>query len=246
MEKVVSYIDIAFKIVLAATAAWSAYLFGYQRQQNDDVKIVTELLSDASHQKQLIGIGLAKAYEAQGRIPGTVFTDLLLALRDQATPTQQTRANLSSNDIAPTSIQQAAGAALSKVASTSSTVQVQLDQANSALPIRIYFQTGNENDKGRADHFGDKIERLPVDPAFGRALTIPPTEIVASYNGPTELRCFRTTECTQIAPRLIALLKAQGANTLADQPTNLSRQYESSGRIRPMHFEVWFARGAVP
>ncbi len=242
MDKWFNYVDAGFKIVLALAAAWSAYLFGFRKQQNDDVKLVIELVSDASPQKRLMGVGLANAFIQEQRIPEAVFANLLTTLRDDNSTTKSD----SKDKVQDKSVQEAANAALNQAASVNSIVQAQLEKSNASLPIRIYFQTANDADRSKANAFGDKVERLAVDPSLNRALNIPDTETVSGYSGQTELRCFKSAECRDVAPKLINLLKTHGATALGDQPVDLSRQYENSNRIRPMHFEVWFAAGKVP
>ncbi len=243
MEKMFSYVDIGFKLLLAMVAAWSAYIFGYRKQQNDDVKLVTEFMADQHPQKRLVGVALAETYVRDGRIPSGVFTGLLTTMRDASS---SARASDDKAEVSAASVQRAAIQALNTVAATNLVVETQLAQANAQLPLHIYFQTANDSDRTRADAFGDRIERLQQTPGIARQVVIPATETKTGYRGPTELRCFKADECRSVAPQLIALLKGHGLSGLADQPTDLSARYERSNRIRPFHFEVWFSAGSVP
>lgn len=244
MEKYVSYIDIGFKIFIALVAAWSAYLFGYRKQQNDDVKLVTELISDERSERRLIGVRLAAAFVAEDRIPSIVFAHILLGVRDDASA--KTAEAPDKNMSASSDLKAAATSALNAAAAKNTIIQDQVERANSGLPVRLYMHTTNTGDRALADALGNRVERLQTDASIGRPIVVPDTEVVASYSGKSELRCFKAAECRDLAPRLISLLKAQGAATLADAPVDLSRQYENSNRIRPMHFEVWFAAGGAP
>lgn len=244
MERYIGYLDIGFKIFLALIAAWSAYLFGYQKQQNEDMKLVTELVSDEKPEKRLIGVRLAGALVAEGRIPGIVFAHLLIGVAEDSSvrnpeSTAQGKATSSNLKSVATTI-------LNTAAANNSIIQDQVNKANSNLPIRIYMHVVNTADRSSADAFGNKIERLQTDSGLGRPIVVPDTEVVANYSGKPELRCFKAAECRDVAPRLISLMKSQGAATLGDAPVDLSRQYENSNRIRPMHFEVWFPAGGVP
>ncbi len=244
MERYISYLDISFKIFLALIAAWSAYLFGYRKQQNEDVRLVTELVSDEKPEKRLIGVRLAGAFVAEGRIPGIVFAHLLLGVAEDASNRGAESPGQSKS--APSSLKAVATSVLNAAAANNSVIQDQVDKANLSLPIRIYMHTANAADRALADALGNRVERLQTDTSIGRPIVVPDTEVIAGYSGKSELRCFKAAECRDVAPRLISLLKAQGATTLADAPVDLSRQYENSNRIRPMHFEVWFPAGALP
>lgn len=242
MEKYWTYIDAGFKIVLALVAAWSAYLFGYRKQQNDDITLVTGMLADPNPQKQIVGIGLAEAFVKEGRIPDTVFSVVLTTVRDSSASSS---AKVDGGKSGAHAVQDAANIALNKAADGNAVVRTQLDQANAALPIRIYFHTVNESDKKEADALGDKIERMNFESSVGRTISIPPTEVIAKYNGKTELRCFKISECQQVAPKIIGILKASGVNSISAVPVDLSKKYEESKNIRPLHFEVWFSAGSV-
>lgn len=246
MERYFSYIDAAFKIVLAGAAAWSAYLFGYQRQQNDDVKLVTEMISDDKAQKRLIGIGLATAFIKDKRIPEEVFAQILIQVRDSGAVPVEARSATDKPSATPRRIQEAATVALNLAAANNSLIQSQVERADSNLPVRIYFHVSNPLDKDPANALGDKVERATVDVGLNRDINVPDTEVRPEYVGKTELRCFRAAECRDVAPKVINLLRAQGASALSEEPVDLSRRYENSPKLRPMHFEVWFAAGGVP
>lgn len=246
MDRYFAFIDAAFKIVIAVAAAWSAYLFGYQKQQNDDVKLVTEMLSDEKPQKRLIGVGLATAFIKDRRIPEEVFASVMLQVRDFGGPGASRSGTPDSREVAPTGLREAAAVALSSAAATNPAIKSQVDTANANLPIRIYLQTANLADRIAANAFGDRLERTTTDVGLDRDIAVPDAEARLDYGGRTELRCFKAAECRDVAPKLVKLLKAQGVTNLADQPVDLSRRYENSPKLRPMHFEVWFASGTVP
>lgn len=239
MDKYWTTLDAGFKIVLALVAAWSAYVFGYRKQQNEDITLVTSLLSDSNPQRQIVGIGLAEAFVKEGRIPESVFTLALTNVRDASPRTDPGRAG-------GRSVKESATIALNKAADENTIVRSQLDRANGLLPIRIYFHAATEADRREADMLGNRIENVGPDAAIGRPVIVPPTELIQRYAGKTELRCFRASECQEIAPKLITLLRNSGVASLAAAPVDLSRKYEDSKNIRPYHFELWFAAGQVP
>ena len=215
------WVDVAFKVVLAATGVVVGYFFSFQKQQNEDIRLVVDMATAAEEPKRIMAGSIAKAYYEQNRIP----QDFYVAVFDYA--------NRSQDAALTASVNSGVGAS----AKTSDALRRAVTQATAALPARIYFHIRDEGDRSRAKALQEKI--AGTEPG-AQPIIVPGIELVPGQQRSSELRCFKKSECETLGPRLIERFKEAGA---AVELRNLSERYETSGTIRPNHFEAWLARG---
>lgn len=222
MKELRDWIDILFKVVLAVIGVIVGYYFSFQKQQNDDIKLIVELATAEDGAKRIMGASIAQSYFQQNRIPEALY----LAVYKYANNThdQQLRA-----------VVNAGAAAASK---GQPNLRQALDRAADALPVRIYFHIRKGIDRDAAETLKKTIESS-VTPGGGQII-VPGIQLVAGNQTKSLLKCFRKTECDALGKPLVDLFKDNGIPVeLSDQSTI----YGQSTSIRPNHFEAWFAPG---
>lgn len=223
MAKLASAVDILFKITLAVIAAYTSYEFARQKQQNDDIKLVTEMIFSDKPSQAIAGYALAAFYQKSGRLPLDLFASL--SAGGSVTPNPQVR------DVAN------AGAA--QAAQASPAVRRDLTQAIELLPARVYFHIRQEADRAAAAALETRLEQRGAA-IPDRAVIVPGIQLLGQGPGASELRCFRPAECAGDGKLILDFFARAGvAMALKD----LSAAYQDSTSIRRNHFEVWFAPG---
>jgi hypothetical protein len=220
MDKLVSSVDIVFKIALAVIAAVVSYQFGHFKQQNDDVKLVVELAFAPEPRTATAGVVLASGYAEQGRIPPELYASIVAS------------ANSSGN----AQLRDTANNGADTVARTNEAVARQVTQALNTLPVRVYFQISREADRARAKRIAEALQ-APGSSLGSASLVVPGIELKAGATTKTEVRCFKEDECTSLGGKLVDALEVFGVNA---KLVDLSQRYGKSTSIRPLHFEIWF------
>ena len=123
------------------------------------------------------------------------------------------------------------------------------DTASSSPPIspqstsgskspRLYIHIADNNQRSDAHGLELKLETLQLG---GAAITVPGIQLVKASPPDSELRCFRSEECSNEAKELL-----QKINGLLSTPEvrlqDLSGRY---GNTPPGHYELWFAPGPI-
>jgi hypothetical protein len=221
MKDIRDWVDVIFKVVLAVTGVFVGYFFSFQKQQNDDIKLVVDMVTSEQSGKRVMGAAIAQAYFKQKRIPQEVYTSVYLyanVVGDQALRT------VVNTDAAATSKEQP------KVASA-------LAAVTGSFPLRIYFHIRDEADRPAAARLKTAIESASAPD--GKWIIVPGIELVPGKQTKSQLKCFKKAECQSLGPALVQLISANGVPVeLSDQ----SATYEKSASIRPNHFEAWFAQ----
>lgn len=216
-----AWVDVAFKIVLAAAGAIVGYYFSFQRQQNEDIRLIVELSTSEKEYHRQLGGALAVAFYEDERIPEQFFTAVVKS------------SALVENKALAESIVAAASFAVESRSETAG-VQQAIATARATLPIRIYFHIQRPEDREAARELEMRVERESLE---GVEIVVPGIEL---KNGPSqsELRCFRAAECERFGEQLRTIFDEAGWPVALK---NMSAKYETSTSIRPNHFEAWFA-----
>src|SRR5262245_7504407 len=221
MKDLRDWVDVAFKVVLAVVGILVGYYFSFQKQQNDDIKLVIDMATSGDRPKSLMAISIADAYLDQRRIPQGVYVAVTSFLKN-------------SDD---KSVRVAADAAAVATSKDQPGIRQAFVRADSALPIRIYFHIRDENDRAAATSLGKAIEGST---ASGHLVVVPGVELVDGAQSMSLLKCFKKAECDALGSRLVSLFTDNNLKiTLSDQ----SATYGQSDSIRSNHFEAWFAPG---
>ena len=221
MKELRDWVDVGFKLVLAVVGVVVGYYFSFQRQQNDDIKLVVDLATAEQPEKRLLGASLAAVYTSQKRIPQDFYVSLYQYANN-------------SND---QKFRDVVNADVVSVVKNDTTLQTAVGAASASLPVRIYFHIRRQEDRGAAEDLGRKIASSVE--AGADSIVVPGVQFVAGRQDTSILKCFKAAECKDLGPRLVKLFVENGVPMeLSDQ----SRQYETSTAIRPKHFEAWFAR----
>lgn len=222
MKEIREWIDVIAKVFLAVVAAFIGYYFSFQKQQNEDIKLVVEMATAQEPTKRLMGASIAQAYFSQNRIPQDVY----LAVFSYA------------NNLGDEKLQAVVNSGAAAVSRGDKKVKQALVEAGSALPIRIYFHIRQESDREFAAKLESAIEST-VYPT-GNSIVVPGIQLLPGTQNKSLLKCFKKEECTSIAPKLVDMFKA---NNIPIELSDLSAQYEQTTTIRANHFEAWFAPG---
>jgi hypothetical protein len=228
MDKLVSSIDILFKVALAAIAAYVSYQFGAFKQQNEDIKLVVDLAFAAEPRTATAGIVLAGKYVQQERIPSELYASIVASANSSSNTQLRDTAN-NGADLLAESAQ--SGNSLAQQATR------QVSQALNTLPVRVYFQISREVDRPRAREIEDLLQAQGAS-FSAKSVVVPGIQLINQRQDKTEIRCFKTAECQNVGPKLVEFFKGVG---VAAALVDLSGKYGNSADIRPYHFEVWFA-----
>lgn len=221
MDKLVSTIDIIFKLVLALVAVYVGYQFNSFKQQNDDAKLLVDLAFSTNDRTALAGTVLATAYMKAGRISPELYGAIVV----------------SAGTASDTQLGQIASNGAQALAADNRLVAKRVNEALSTLPLRVYFHISREADRQRAKQIEDILESQSV-PLSAQTLTVPGIQLVNRQQSQTEVRCFNSKECNEIGGKIVAFLVS---NNVPAVLSDLSASYRNSD-IRPNHFEVWFAK----
>lgn len=222
MKDIRDWLDVIVKVIVAITAIIVSYHFSLQKQQNDDLKLITELVTSTEQSKRLLGASLVYDYKIQNRISSGFYSSVVYYSIIQS----------------DSDFQQIVAKGAVQISKNDSSIKKELDQVDAKLPIRIYFHIRQENDMKNAIQIKKWIESSPSP--TGDSIIAPGIQLIPGTQSKSILKCFKKKECEKIGPRLVSLFKENGVNIeLKDQ----SQQYEKSTLIRPNHFEVWFSSG---
>ncbi len=225
MKEFRDWLDVLAKVVLAIAGVVVGYYFSFQKQQNDDIKLIVDMATSTESAKRIMGASIAQTYVQQKRIP----QDFFVAVFQYANSTDDQHLR----DVVNT------GAAAAS--QDQPTLQQALTRASDALPVRIYFHIRQEEDRPAAQTLEKTIEASVTKQ--GRAIVVPGIERVPGTQAKSVLKCFKKAECDAFGAQLVELFKSENVPIeLSDQ----SAAYENSSSIRPNHFEAWFAPGLRP
>ena len=222
MKDLRDWIDVIFKVVLAVAGVVFGYYFSYQKQQNDDIKLIVELVAAPESAKRIMGASIAQAYFSQNRVPEEFY----LAVYSYANNTgdQQLQAVVNSGAAATSKEQPSIRQALAK--------------ASSALPVRIYFHIRQPADRDAARTI-ERIVESSVTPG-GSSIVVPGIELIDGTQRKSVLKCFKKAECDPLGTQLVKIFHD---NRVPIELSDQSAAYEHSTSLRPNHFEAWFAPG---
>jgi len=214
-----SWLDIGSKIAIAVVGAFVGYYFNLYKQQNEDVKLITEFVTSGDKTRQAMGQALFRDYSSNGRLPDS----FVIAMGRFA------------NSSTDTALTENVNRAIESAVMVQQFSQDNVQTALADVPARVYFHVSTQGDKAPARRIETALEREGAVEGF--RIIVPSIEI---RQGPNEnqLRCFRKAECADLGERIKSALQALG---VAISLKDLSGRYEDSTRIRPNHFEVWFA-----
>ena len=225
------FFDIGFKVILGIVAAVVGYQFSYQKQQNEDIQVILDLLSDESSKKRALGIEIASLYNKKETYflffsSQRISDDLFVTFNDYITYNDPEKSNrLSINT------------KIAVAAESDSALKEKAKASDALLPARIYFHVARNALKARAREIELNIEGKVLSKNID--IVIPGIEVVSSVPRQSELRCFKEDECEKYGNVLVKLMQEAGTTV---KLKNLSKQYPNA-KIRPRHFEIWFAEG---
>lgn len=222
MKELREWVDVSAKLVLAVVAAIVGYYFSFQKQQNEDIKLVVDMATAEESSKRLMGASIAQSYFKQKRIPQEVYS----AVYSYA------------NNLGDQKFQAVVNSGAVQVSKSSNSAQKSISDAGSALPIRIYFHITKESDRKRAAEIEKAIESA-ISPA-SNSIVVPGIQYINVSLSKSILKCFDKTECEEVGPKLVAMFEE---NNVQIKLLNQSEKYKQSTSIRPNHFEAWFASG---
>jgi len=110
--------------------------------------------------------------------------------------------------------------------------------ARVARPL-VYIQYANSAQEPGVRAFRQLLQDARVD---GVALNAPGYELRPTSTARSVLRCFRTAECRDDAPKVLAVVQQALARPRLEIE-NVSATYENAKGVRPRQYEVWFAPG---
>jgi hypothetical protein len=223
MKEIRDWIDAILKVILAIAGMAVGYYFSFQKQQNDDITLIVELMSAKESSKQIMAATIAQEYVSQKRIPPALYEAVY------------TIGNFSEDK----QLQSVVNIGAETASKDNPTIEHALIKANAALPVRIYFHIRQESDRVAAHNIEEKIQSS-VDPDLGNKIIVPGIELIKGIQDKSLLKCFKKTECEALGKKLVSILRRNGVQiALSDE----SKTYEQSTSIRPNHFEAWFAPG---
>ncbi|HTT14076.1 MAG TPA: hypothetical protein VMG60_24680 [Burkholderiaceae bacterium] len=106
---------------------------------------------------------------------------------------------------------------------------------------RIYIHITDEAQRSAARALQQELRRIRLE--SGRVV-VPGVELVKHGPGRNVLRCFKSAECENDARRLLGVINTLVLSTKFELQ-DLSDRYGDSTKLRPLHFEVWFAPGEI-
>lgn len=222
MKDIRDWLDVIVKIIVAIAAVIVGYHFSLQKQQNDDLKLITDLVTSSEQPKRLLGASLANDYMDQNRLPSGFYSSVLFY------------ANIQSD----ANFQKIVAKGAVQLSKSDAAVKKALDQTDASLPIRIYFHIRQESDRKNAQKIESWIESSPTP--IGNSIIVPGIQLISGTQSKSILKCFKKSECDNIGPKLVSMFKENNVNI---ELKDLSQQYEKSTSIRPNHFEAWFSSG---
>jgi hypothetical protein len=225
IKEVRDWVDILFKITVAIAGVVVGYYFSFQKQQNEDVRVVVDMVTSDQLTRRMMGASLALEYVQQKRIPDTLYASMVRYANVSGDVTLQTFVNT--------------GAAAA--AQNDSTLKSALVNATKGLPIRVYFHISRGEDRLSAQAIKDKVEAAP--PTDGMQVIVPGIQLIQGATKESVLKCFKKAECASIGPSLQNLFAVNGVPI---KLVDLSQTYEGSTAIRPNHFEAWFGPLGTP
>jgi len=113
--------------------------------------------------------------------------------------------------------------------------------AGEAAGARIYIHITEGSQQTAARELQQSLRKITL--ASGRVVV---PGIVVVTNGPSRnvLRCFKVAECENPGRQLLTVLNERVVSAKFEIQ-DLSDRYGDSTKIRPLHFEIWFAPGEI-
>ena len=216
------WIDVLFKVVLAVAGVAVGYYFSFQRQQNEDIKLIVDLATAPEGPKRLMGASIALAYLEQKRIPQALYVAVVSY----------------ANNIEDPRLRAAVNAGADAASREQPALRQALTRAGDALPVRIYFHIRQEADREAAANIEKIIESSAT--SEGSSVVVPGIQLISGTQTKSLLKCFRKAECEVLGKELVALFRS---NQVPIELSDQSAAFERSTSIRPNHFEAWFAPG---
>ncbi len=209
-------------------------LLDMQRQQIEHTRQLIDLFTHPDDSKRQMGLDLFNYLLRKDLIPvemeavfisyatGVEKPDLVL-MSDQNVP--------STNSTNSENLQRAMGFA--------EKVKAIAKKARTELPPRVYFHVNDSLQRQAASAVKGRLEGLTL--LDGKAMVVP--SIDSGTKGPNskELRFFKSSEKDE-AETILSLLNAISPGF---RLVDFSGRYETSGEIRPRHYEVWFGSDKI-
>ncbi|NML15012.1 nSTAND1 domain-containing NTPase [Azohydromonas caseinilytica] len=187
----------------------------------------------------LANMARAQSAEAEARMAGTRYLELLEQTRASYAALQASVARLRSAETAGSEAD--LRYAVEQAASSLDGAAQELRQASTGLAPRVYIHIANERQRAAAEAFRLQLGKLQLGSA---TVVAPGVQLVEKQQNNGVLRCFRASECRDEAPQLLRLINALLASPKLELQ-DLSERYDASSRIRPRHYEVWFGNEDV-
>lgn len=218
LKELRDWIDVAFKIVLAGAGIIVGYYFSFQRQQNEDLRLLLDLATDESPAKRLMSNAVATTFFNDQRLSEELYRSYVFYVF------QSPNADLR-KAVYETAASEGSQSNLRRV----------VDAAIASVPPRVYFHIGAESDRAAAITARNLLQSTEFPD--GSQIIVPGIELRPEPQSRTNLRCFRSYECRDVAPRIIEALNEMNIFVAL---SDMSGQYENLSSVRPGHFELWF------
>jgi hypothetical protein len=107
--------------------------------------------------------------------------------------------------------------------------------------VRIYIHITEESQRPAARSLQQSLGKIRL--ASGRVVA-PGIEFVTNGTSRNVLRCFKAAECENPGRQLLTAINERVTSTKFEMQ-DLSDRYGDSTKLRPLHFEIWFAPGEI-
>lgn len=213
-----------------------------QIREIEDIKTVTELMTDDNERKRQMGEALARHLILSDRLPAPVIQSIYQYQKLKAHE-EQAKAVQPITQTAPDRSTELLTQQIETIGQQDALIQKTIDQVNDTLPARVYFHIPDEQWRQTAKEVAELLTAFTTDapPEIGLPeIQVPGVELISASPNNSELRCFRKGECESAYLQEIHNLLKQPFADL--EIIDLSERYKGSTRIRPKHFELWVGK----
>jgi hypothetical protein len=215
-----TWLDVLSKFAVAVVGAAIAYIFAVQKQQNDDIKLITEFIVAEDEVRHELGKSIFSDYAEHGRLPESFIASILRFSSES--PNKELAQDVAASVQAAIAANQVSENAIQAV--------------EEDLPIRVYFHIQGEAQRTVAHLLENDLEDAAL---FENTKVIVPG-IETNEVGPAqnELRCFSAEECGTAGRYLADFLRNKGIEV---ELVDLSGQHGDANAMPANYFEAWFA-----
>jgi hypothetical protein len=215
-----TWLDVLSKVAIAVVGAAIAYIFAVQKQQNDDIKLITEFIVAEDEVRRELGKSIFSDYAEHGRLPESFIASILRF----------------SSESPDKDLAQDVAASVEAAVAADQVSEDAIQAVEEDLPIRVYFHVQDKAQRTVAHLLQDELEGNAT--FENKGVTVPGIEMDES--GPTrnELRCFSAEECGKAGRYLADFLRNKGVEM---ELVDLSRQHGDANDVPANYFEAWFA-----